>query len=219
MQLQLRTRPAVLISVAALTLAGCGGSDDSDASGSAGSDPAGIVSDPTAETEPTEPAEATTGARATPDEQPTTDAPEWASITDEPSGITFTMPEPTEPQTNSATVGEDSSVSLRNYSTMTDDEIELGFNVIDTPGEDYDFDAGIQGVAGSLGGEVVTQSETEVDGNPAVDVEMTFGEGYIVFFQLVTGEEHIVQALASGPEGERDAVRRTYQQLSDSVAY
>lgn len=222
MQLKLRTLPAVLISVAALTLAGCGGSDEPDASGDAGSDPAGIVSDSTAETEPaepTEPADATTGAQATPDEQPTTDAPEWASITDEPSGITFTMPEHTEPQTNSATVGDGSSVSLRNYSAMTDGEIELGFNVIDTPGADYDFDAGIQGVAGSLDGEVVTRSETEVDGNPAVDVEMTFGEGYIVFFQLVTGEEHIVQALASGPESERDAVRQTYQQLSGSVAY
>lgn len=213
MQLQLRTLPAVLISVAALTLAGCGGSDDPEkASGNAGSAPTEAVSDPAAE--PSEPAEPT--EQATPDEE-SGDA-EWVGMTDEPSGITFTMPERIEPESNSASVGDGSSVSLRNYSAMAGDEIEIGLNVIDTPGADYDFDAGIQGVAGTLDGEVVTKNETEVDGNPAVDVEMTYGEGYIVFFQLVTGEEHIVQALASGPESERATVQQNYQQLSDSVA-
>lgn len=198
MRPQLRTLLAVLICAAALTLAGCGSDDPEE---DAGADLARVASD-----------------QAVPNE-PTTDEQGWTAITDEPSGITFTMPESIEPQANTATVADGSSVSLRNYFAMTDGGIEVGVNVIDTPGEDYDFDAGIEGVAGSLGGEVVARSDGEVAGNQAVDVEMTFGEGYIVFFQLVTGEEHIVQALASGPESERAAVQRTYQELSDSVVH
>lgn len=213
MRLQLRTIPAVLLSTAALALSACGGSDDPDPSSvDTGATPAGSDSEPsTAETD--EPAES-----AEPTEQATADETEWVAITDEPSGITFTMPELVEPQANDAAVGEGASVALRNYTTMAEEDIEVGFNVIDTPGADYDFDAGIQGVANSLGGEVVSTTEAEVDGNEAVDVEMTYGEDYIVFFQLATGEEHIVQSLASGRQGERDAVQQTYRQLTDSVA-
>lgn len=207
MRLKLRTFPAVLLSAAVLALSACGGSDDSDPPADAGTTPAATVSESTASADPE------------PTEQATADESEWIVITDEPSGITFEMPERAEPQANSATVADGTPVDLRNYSLMTDGDVELGFNVIDTPGKDYDFDAGINGVAATLGGEVVSTTETQVDGNAAVDVEMTYGEGYIVFFQLVTGKEHIVQALASGPEDERAAIQRTYQQLSDSVAY
>lgn len=215
MQLQLRTLPSVLL-FTALALSACGGSDDSGpSSDDAGSVPAGSVSDPSANSEPTDPAAPTDSAEPT--EQATADETEWVAITDEASGITFEMPEAADPQANSATVAEGMSVDLRNYSAMVGDDIELGFNVIDTPGADYDFDAGIQGVAASLDGEVVSSTEAQVDGNEAVDVEMIYGEEYIVFFQLVTGEEHIVQSLASGPQSERAAVQQTYQQLSDSV--
>jgi hypothetical protein len=209
MRLSLRTLPAVLLSAAALTLSACGGSDDPDPSADTGTTPVGTASEPTESAAAAEPSEQATGDA---------DDAEWVAITDEPSGITFSMPEAIEAQANSATVADGTSVALRNYSVMVEGDVELGFNVIDTAGEGYDFDAGIQGVADTLGGDVVSTTETEAGGYPAVDVEMTYGEGYIVFFQLVTGEEHIVQSLASGPESQRAAVQQTHQQLSDSVA-
>ncbi|HEX6198572.1 MAG TPA: hypothetical protein VFZ37_21895 [Jiangellaceae bacterium] len=197
MRVALRTFPAVLL-CAVLTLSACGGSDDADPSADVGS--------------------TTTGSGPALPEQATADESEWVELTDEPSGIRFKMPEPTEPQADSATMPDGTPVTLRQYSLLTERDVELGVNVIDTPGTDYDFDAGIDGVAGTLDGEVISTAETEVGGDPAVDVEISYGEGYIVFFRLVTGEEHIVQSLASGPESERAAVRRTHRRLSESVA-
>ena len=208
MRLKLRTVPAALLSAAALLVfSACGGgSDDTVTPADAG------TLAPATETDV-----ATTAPEVQPTGEPTSDEAEWFIITDQPSGITFTMPEQIDAQSNTATVADGTSVALRNYSAMTVDDIEVGFNVIDTPGEEYDFDAGIEGVATTLGGEVVSRTETEVAGGPAVDVEMTYGDGYIVFFQLVTGDEHIVQSLASGPQSERAAVEVTYEQLSESV--
>jgi hypothetical protein len=207
MRHKLRTVPAALLSAAAtLVLSACGGSGD-DAPPDAGT----LAPATATEVETTAPTD------AQPTAEPTNDDAEWFSITDQPSGITFMMPEQIDAESNTATVADGTSVALRNYSAMTMDDIEVGFNVIDTPGEGYDFDAGIEGVATTLDGEVVSRTETDVAGSPAVDVEMTYGDGYIVFFRLVTGDEHIVQSLASGPQTERAAVEVTYQQLSESV--
>lgn len=146
------------------------------------------------------------------------DEADWVVLTDEPSGTTFALPERVDPEENSATISDGSSVQLRNYSAMaTSGEIEVGFNVIDTPGEQYSFEAGVDGVANTLGGEVISTNEIEVSGHDAVDVEMAYGGDYIVFFQLITTDDHILQALASGPEAERDVVEEAYQQLGDSL--
>jgi hypothetical protein len=151
---------------------------------------------------------------------PTTAAEQagWVSITDEPSGARFSLPTRAEPLEDTATVEDGSEVLLRNYSSVAlDGVVEVGFNIIDTHGGDYDLDAGVAGVADTLGGEVVSSVDTEVDGRPAVDVEMTYGADKIVLFQLVSAGEHIMQTLASGPTSEREAVEITYRKLNESL--
>lgn len=142
---------------------------------------------------------------------------DWVTVTDEPSGATFLLPDPTEPLTDTALTRDGNEVALRNYSATTDDGIELGFNIIDASGESYDLDAGVAGVANTLDGEVVSSVETEVSGQEAVDVEMTYGEDMVVLFTLIPTDDHVMQTLASGPEAERPAVEATFEQLNESL--
>lgn len=142
---------------------------------------------------------------------------DWVTVTDEPSGATFQLPDPTEPHADTAPTGDGGEVTLRNYSATTDDGIELGFNIIDTPGDSYDFYAGVEGVASTLGGQVVSSVGTEVAGEEAVDVELTYGEDMFVLFTLISTEDHVMQTLASGPESERPAVEATFEQLTESL--
>jgi hypothetical protein len=142
---------------------------------------------------------------------------DWVTVTDELSGATFLLPDPTEPLTDTALTRDGDEVALRNYSATTDDGIELGFNIIDASGESYDLDAGVAGVANTLDGEVVSSVETEVSGQEAVDVEMTYGEDMVVLFTLIPTDDHVMQTLASGPEAERPAVEATFEQLNESL--
>jgi hypothetical protein len=142
---------------------------------------------------------------------------DWVTVTDEPSGATFQLPDPAEPNVNTATTDDGGEVALRNYAAITDDGIELGFNIIDTPGDAYDLEAGVEGVATTLGGEVVSSVHTEVSGQEAVDVEMTYGDDRFVLFTLISTDEYVMQTLASGPESERPAVEATFEQLNESL--
>jgi len=143
---------------------------------------------------------------------------QWVPITDEPSGARFSLPTDAEPMEDTATVEDGSHVELRNYSSIAmGGVVEVGFNIIDTEGTGYDLEAGVDGVANTLDGEVVSAVDTEVDGSPAVDVEMTYGEDQVVLFQLVSTDDHVLQTLASGPESAREAVEITYQKLNESL--
>ena len=192
-------------SVVAASLTGCGG-DDAEPDAAAQASPPAEEAAP----DPEDEHEADEGDGEVQDD--------WVSITDEPSGAQFSLPADVEPLENTATIGDGSEVLLRNYSsTALDGVVELGFNIIDTDGSDYDLVAGVAGVASTLGADVVSTVDTKVDGRPAVDVEMSYGEDKIVLFQLVSTEEHIIQTLASGPTSEREAVEITYEKLNESL--
>ncbi|MGH8825527.1 MAG: hypothetical protein ACRDVN_13770, partial [Jiangellaceae bacterium] len=90
-------------------------------------------------------------------------------------------------------------------------------NVLDTNGGRYDFDAGVVEVATSLDGRVVSSRPTAVDGHAAVDVEVSYGSGQVVLFQLVDADEHVLQPLVAGPADRRDLVEETYEHLTDSL--
>ena len=142
---------------------------------------------------------------------------DWVSVTDEPSGATFLLPDRTEPMKDTATTENGGDVELRNYVVTTDDGIEVGFNIIETPGDSYDLEAGIAGVASTLGGEILSSEDTEVSGLDAVDVEMSYGNDMFVMFTLISTEDYVMQTLASGPESERPVVEATFEQLTESL--
>lgn len=142
----------------------------------------------------------------------------WATLTDGPSGASFALPGRVDRWEDTAAVDDGSEVPLRNYSATADDGmVELGFNVIDTPGESYDLDAGVGGVEESLDGAVVDSTDTEVDGYSAVDVELSYGDDMLMLFQLIRADEHVMQPLVSGPEADRGTVEAAYEQLNTSV--
>lgn len=141
----------------------------------------------------------------------------WVTVTDEPSGATFLLPDPTEPLKDTAVTEDGGEVELRNYAVTTDDGIEVGFNIIETPGDSYDLEAGIAGVANTLGGEILSSEDTELLGQHAVDVEMSYGDDMFVVFTLISTEDYVMQTLASGPESERPAIEATFEQLTESL--
>ncbi|HEX6328863.1 MAG TPA: hypothetical protein VFZ72_20020 [Jiangellaceae bacterium] len=152
------------------------------------------------------------------DEPAADQAPDdWVTVTDEPTGATFLLPDRTEPLTDTAVTEDGGEVDLRNYAAITDGGIEVGFNIIETPGDSYDVEAGIAGVASALGGEVLDSEDTEVSGQDAVDVEMSYGNDMFVMFTLIPTEDYVMQALASGPESERPVVEATLEQLTESL--
>lgn len=152
-------------------------------------------------------------------DEPAADQPpdDWVSVTDEPSGATFLLPDRTEPAEDTAIAEDGGQVELRNYAATTDDGIEVGFNIIETPGDTYDLEAGIAGVASTLGGKILSSEETEVSGLDAVDVEMSYGNDMFVMFTLISTEDYVMQTLASGPDSERPAVESTLEQLTESL--
>lgn len=142
---------------------------------------------------------------------------DWVTVTDEPSGVSFLLPDRTEPKSDTAVAEDGGEVELRNYAATTDDGIEVGFNIIETPGDSYDLEAGIAGVANTLDGEVLSSEQTVVSGQEAVDVEMTYGDDMFVMFTLISTEQFVMQTLASGPESKRPAVVATFEQLTESL--
>jgi hypothetical protein len=151
-------------------------------------------------------------------DEPAADRPaDWVTVTDEPSGATFLLPDPTAPLKDTAVTEDGGEVELRNYAVTTDDGIEVGFNIIETPGDSYDLEAGIAGVANTLGGEILSSEDTELLGQHAVDVEMSYGDDMFVVFTLISTEDYVMQTLASGPESERPAVEATFEQLTESL--
>jgi hypothetical protein len=142
----------------------------------------------------------------------------WVPLVDEPSGAQFALPGEPEAHTDSLPADDGSEVPLRNYVSVAEGGlVEVGLNVLDVPGESYDLDAGVTGVAQTLGAEVVSAVDTDVGGNPAVEVELSYGANMLVRFQLISTDEHVLQTLASGPESEREAVEATFQLLNDSL--
>jgi len=151
-------------------------------------------------------------------DEPAADRPAgWVTVTDEPSGATFLLPDPTEPLKDTAVTEDGGEVELRNYAVTTDDGIEVGFNIIETPGDSYDLEAGIAGVANTLGGEILSSEDTDLLGHHAVDVEMSYGDDMFVVFTLISTEDYVMQTLASGPESERPAIEATFEQLTESL--
>jgi hypothetical protein len=142
----------------------------------------------------------------------------WVTVTDEPSGARIALPEKTEPASNTASDANGSQVTFRQYAaTAADGEVEVGFNVLDTRGGSYDLDTGVREVATSLHGRVVSAQPTDIDGFDAVDVEVSYGTGNMVLFQLVSANEHVLQPLVAGPASRRDVVEETFEQLTRSL--
>jgi hypothetical protein len=50
-----------------------------------------------------------------------------------------------------------------------------------------------------------------------VDVEVSYGAGNVVLFQLVDADDHVLQPLVAGPESRRDVMEKTYEQLTESL--
>ncbi|MGH8825931.1 MAG: hypothetical protein ACRDVN_15850, partial [Jiangellaceae bacterium] len=93
----------------------------------------------------------------------------WTTVTDGPSGARIDLPEAAEPTADTATAANGPAVTLRNYTaSAAGGAVEVGFNVLDTNGGRYDFDAGVVEVATSLDGRVVSSRPTAVDGHAAV---------------------------------------------------
>ncbi len=142
----------------------------------------------------------------------------WITVTDQPSGASIELPQPTRPQSETAPDADGSSVTLRNYATTAaGGAVEVGFNVLDTGGGRYDLDEGVQQVAFSLDGTVVSKRETDVDGHDAVDVEVSYGRGNVVLFQLVNADDHVLQPLVAGPADRRELVEETFEHLTGSL--
>ncbi len=151
-------------------------------------------------------------------DDPAPSASGWTTVTDEPSGASIDLPAPAEPEADTAHSADGSSVTLRNYTTtVAGGQVEVGFNVLDTHGQRYDFAAGVREVASSLDGRVVSTRELDVDGHDAVDVELAYGGDNVVMFQLVDLDDHVVQPLVAGPAARRDLVKETYEQLTSSL--
>jgi hypothetical protein len=142
----------------------------------------------------------------------------WTTVTDGPSGAKIELPEAAEPTADTATAANGPAVTLRNYTAAAaGGALEVGFNVLDTRGGHYDFDAGIEQVANSLDGRVVSSEPTAVDGYAAVDVEVSYGAGQVVLFQLVNADDHVLQPLVAGPADRRDLVEQTFDHLTRSL--
>lgn len=216
-------RPAPILLASAFlaaSLSGCG----SDPAGDPAASPApSRATAPAAEPDGTGEAIQSGERRAPPGEgvqssERRTTSGNWVTVVDEPSGARFALPGRVDRRDDAATIDDGSEVPLRNYAAVADGgTVEVGFNVIDAPGELYDFAAGVAGVEKSLDGSVVKASDTEVDGHRAVDVELTYGDGMLVLFQLIRTDEHIMQPLASGRESERGSVEATFEKLNTSV--
>ena len=93
----------------------------------------------------------------------------------------------------------------------------MGFTVLDTEGGSYDLDVGVREVATSLHGQVVSARPTDIDGHAALDVEVSYGAGSVVLFQLVDADDYVLQPLVAGPASRRDVMEKTYEQLTESL--
>jgi hypothetical protein len=142
----------------------------------------------------------------------------WATVTDGPSGARIDLPEAAEPTADTAAAANGPAVTLRNYTaSAAGGALEVGFNVLDTRGGRYDFGAGVAQVATSLDGRIVSSLPTAVDGHAAVDVEVSYGRGQVVLFQLIDADDHVLQPLVAGPADRRDLVEKTFDQLTGSL--
>lgn len=140
----------------------------------------------------------------------------WTLITDAPSGVTVALPSTADPveQVVPAATGE--AVTVRNY-TALEAEFDIGFNVLDTPGESYSVEAGAEGVAGSIGGTVEESVPVETDGYPGIEAEVAFGDDELAIFRVIVLDEHVVQPLVAGSQGDRDELMGYFDQLVDSI--
>lgn len=142
----------------------------------------------------------------------------WTTVTDGPSGARIDLPEAAESTSDTATAANGPAVTLRNYTaSAAGGAVEVGFNVLDTRGGRYDFGAGVDQVASSLDGRVVSSRPTAVDGHAAVDVEVSYDGGQVVLFQLVDADDHVLQPLVAGPADRRDLVEETFEHLTSSL--
>ena len=130
----------------------------------------------------------------------------WVTITDEPSGARIALPEGAQPTSDTAA-----------YAAGAPESVEVGFTVLDTEGGSYDLDMGVREVATSLHGQVVSARPTDIDGHAALDVEVSYGAGNVVLFQLVDADDHVLQPLVAGPASRRDVMEKTYEQLTESL--
>jgi hypothetical protein len=142
----------------------------------------------------------------------------WVTITDEPSGARIALPEGAQPSSDTAADAAGAPVSVRQYAaTAAEGSVEVGFTVLDTEGGSYDLDMGVREVATSLHGQVVSARQTDIDGHAALDVEVSYGAGNVVLFQLVDADDHVLQPLVAGPASRRDVMEKTYEKLTESL--
>jgi hypothetical protein len=142
----------------------------------------------------------------------------WVTVIDQPSGARIALPEESEPASDTAADANGSQVTFRRYeATAADGAVEVGFNVLDTRGGEYDLDTGVREVATTLHGQIVSTRSTDIDGHDAVNVEVSYGADNLVLFQLVNADEHVLQPLVAGPASRRDVVEKTFEQLTESL--
>ena len=142
----------------------------------------------------------------------------WVTVTDEPSGARIALPEKAQPDASTAADANGTQVSLRQYAaTVADGAVEVGFNVLETDGGQYDLETGVREVATSLHGEVVSAQPTDIEGHAAIDVEISYGAGSVVLFQLVSADDYVLQPLVAGPASRREVVEETFEVLTESL--
>jgi hypothetical protein len=141
----------------------------------------------------------------------------WAVLVDEPSGVEIALPEAAEPIERQVPAANGETVTVRNYTSVIDNTLEVGFNVLDANGEQYRLDAGAESAAESLGGTLRNVEDITVAGRDAVQAEIVFGDGKLAMFQLVVLDDHIVQPLVAGVEADRAELQDTFDDLVGSV--
>ncbi len=140
----------------------------------------------------------------------------WVLITDTPSGVSLALPSAADPVEQAVPAATGETVTVRNYTALEAD-VDIGFNVLDTPAESYSVEAGVEGVARSIGGTVDESAAVETDGHSGIEAEVGYGDGEVAIFRMIVLDEHVVQPLVAGAESDRDELMHYFDQLVDSI--
>jgi hypothetical protein len=145
------------------------------------------------------------------------DAPEgWTVIDDEPSGIAVALPEEVDPQEQDSPTADGGTMTSRSY-FLVQDGVEVGFNVLDLGGGTYDLEAGLEGTAGAIDGEIARSEPITVAGYDGLEAEVTFRDEFVAVFQLILLDDHVFQPMVSTEQSNREAADELFGQLLDSV--
>ncbi|NED94529.1 hypothetical protein G1H11_04310 [Phytoactinopolyspora alkaliphila] len=145
------------------------------------------------------------------------DTPEgWTMIDDESSGIAVAMPENVDPQEQEAPTSDGGTMTTRSYFVVREG-VEMGFNVLDLDGGTYDLEAGLEGTAAAIEGEIASREPITVDGYDGVEAEVIFQDDFVAVFQLILLDDHVLQPMVSTEQDNRSTGDEYFSQLVDSI--